>query len=333
MSLQITQANFLALIQDLGRKGYQHMGVTAGGPMDEHAFLWANYLLGNESRASQIEITYGAFSAVFTQPTMIALGGADLSATLNQQRIFPWQTYVVKAGDNIQFVSPNVETGSAIRAYLAVQGGFGVPTHFSSCATVMREKMGGLNCDGQKLLKNDVVAYHKSEIDFSRDSHRLIRHVPEQFIPQYSQQVSLRYIPNEASNGFPLAEQVLFSHQIYSVSQQSDRMGYRLTMENKNDDQGSFPDTQTIKNERKKLGLISQGVSVGTIQIPPDGQPIVLMRDRQTMGGYPIMGCVAYQDIAKLAQCAPNAQVSFIPTDVQTLEAEMMQYQQFFGVE
>lgn len=331
MSLQITQANFLALIQDLGRKGYQHIGVTAGGPMDEHAFLWANYLLGNDSDAPQIEITYGAFSAVFTQPTILALCGADLSATLNKQSIDPWQTYAVQAGDEIKFTSPNSKKGSAIRAYLAVKGGFNVPTHLSSCATVMRENMGGLNHDGKKLLKADVITYKKTYVGIS-DVQALVRHVPEKFIPHYSQKVTLRYLPNMASNGFSRVGQTLFSHLVYRVSQQSDRMGYRLITENKADEKSLFAD-DSISHQKKITSLISQGVSIGTIQIPPDGQPIVLMRDRQTMGGYPIMGCVAYQDIAKLAQCAPNAQVLFVPIDVEALEAEMVQYQQFFGVE
>ena len=106
MSLHVLKTGFLSLIQDYGRYGYQHMGVTHSGPLDENAFLWANRLLGNHYNAPQIEVSYGAFSATFLEQTMIAVCGADLSATLNEQAISPWRTYAVNTGDTISFKAP-----------------------------------------------------------------------------------------------------------------------------------------------------------------------------------------------------------------------------------
>jgi biotin-dependent carboxylase-like uncharacterized protein len=306
MSLHVTQANFLALVQDYGRYGYQNMGVTTGGPLDEHAFLWANYLLDNHYNDAQIEISYGAFSAVFTEPTVIAICGADLSATLNGQRILPWHTYNVNAGDEICFVRPL----AGLRCYLAVNNGFSVAHHVSSCATVMREKIGGLDKKGAPLVSNNDVLYQACYM-------RMNRRVPAQFIPQYTSKVTVRYIPNVLVSPFSELSQQLFSQKVYTVTSMIDRMAYRLS--------GEPIDAPTTK-------VISHGVSLGAIQVPSNGQPIVLMKDHQTMGGYPLLGCVVYLDIAVLAQAAPETTVSFVPVAVNDVEAELMTYKRFFNI-
>lgn len=306
MTLHITQADFLALIQDYGRYGYQHMGVTTGGPLDEHAFLWANYLLENHYNDAQIEISYGAFSAVFTEPTVMAICGADLLATLNGQAISSWHTYKVSAGDEIRFVRPV----AGLRCYLAVKGGFSVAQQVSSCSTVMRENIGGLEKNGNKLVKNNRVAYVASYAHVSR-------RVPAQFVPHYTADVVVRYMPNVLFSPLDQQAQQLFSQQTYTVTQTIDRMAYRLSGEPLN---------------VQAISVMSHGVSLGAIQIPPNGQPIVLMKDHQTMGGYPLLGCVAYLDIAVLAQTAPNATVSFVAVDVADVEAELIAYKRFFNI-
>lgn len=306
MALDIIDAGFLSLVQDYGRYGCQHVGVTRGGPMDEHAFLWANYLLGNDFNAPQLEISMGGFSAHFKKNTTIALCGADLNATLNNQPVTPWQTYSVKAGDSLQLQNPV----KGLRSYLAIKGGFIVEQQLASCATVMREQLGGLNKNGNKLNSGDTIDYPISKTEPKRN-----RKVPPSFIPDFQQQITLRFIPNHSITSAGKKALENFTAKPYELTQQMDRMGYRLA--------GSVI-TPEIN------GIISQGVAVGSIQIPSDGQPIVLMRDCQTMGGYPLIGCIAYLDLPLLAQCLPGAKISFVPVEVSDLESELILYKQFF---
>ena len=306
MSLQVLTAGFLTLLQDYGRYGYQSIGVTNGGPLDEHAFLWANRLLNNDYNAAQLEVSYGGFSATFTQDSVIAICGADLGATLNQQKISPWRSYCVNSGDIIQFAAPV----SGLRCYLAVKGGFNVTQQLSSCATVLREKLGGLSQDGSKIVEGDTL-------DYSGYTNAINKQVPTKFIPEYSKEILLRYIPNTSVNSAGELAQQHFTKSCYEVTQNIDRMGYRLCGE---------PIVTPL------TGIISQGISMGSIQVPKDGQPIVLMRDRQTMGGYPLIGCVSYLDLCMLAQSLPGTKVFFTPIDVSEAETELILHKQFFNV-
>jgi biotin-dependent carboxylase-like uncharacterized protein len=306
MSLDIIKSGFLSLIQDYGRYGYQRLGVTTGGPMDEHAFLWANYLLGNSFNAPALEISYGGFSARFTRQTMIAVCGADLSITINNLPLTPWQTYAVDVGDIIEFMMPK----AGMRSYLAVKGGFNVSPHLHSCSTVIREKLGGLCHDGQKLQVNDKVDYETYPEEPSR-------RVPAKFVPQYSASINLRFVPNTSETGVDQHTIDAFVGQGYEVTQNIDRMGYRLS--------GTPINTDNV-------GIVSQGISMGSIQLPKDGQPIVLMRDRQTIGGYPLLGCIAALDISLLAQSAPGTKVWFTAVDIDDIEPELILYKKFFSV-
>ena len=306
MSLHVLKAGFLSLIQDYGRYGYQHMGVTHSGPLDENAFLWANRLLGNHYNAPQIEVSYGAFSATFLEQTMIAICGADLSATLNEQAISPWRTYAVNTGDTISFKAP--VTG--LRSYLAVKDGFAVDPQLSSCATVVREKLGGIHQNGAKLTEGDTIPYVPQP-------HTLIKRIPSQFTSTYPKKITLRFMPNISQTSAGERALKTFMQHTYKVTPNIDRMGYRLS--------GKVIHTESS-------GIISQGISLGAIQVPKDGQPIVLMRDRQTMGGYPLLGCVCGLDMNKLAQSLPGTELSFVPISVEEAEAEWIVHKNFFGV-
>ena len=306
MSLQVIKSGFLSLVQDYGRYGYQSIGVTNGGPLDEHAFLWANRLLGNNYNAPQIEVSYGAFSATFLENTMLAICGADLSATVNDHAIKPWQSYAIHAGDTISFKAPV----DGLRCYLAVKGGFTVEPQLASCSTVVREKLGGITQDGEKLVEGDTVKYLSQP-------HALATRVPSTFISEYPKKINLRFIPNISATSAGDEALHTFTKYTYKVTPNIDRMGYRLSGE--------------VINTPLE-GIISQGISLGSIQIPKDGQPIVLMRDRQTMGGYPLLGCVAYLDLSKLSQSLPGTELSFTPISVEAAEAELVEHKRFFGV-
>ncbi|WP_163834215.1 5-oxoprolinase subunit C family protein [Spartinivicinus ruber] len=312
MAFNVINPGLLCLIQDFGRYGYQHIGVTTGGPMDEHAFLWANRLLNNAYDAAQLEITIGMVSLEAQSPTQIAITGADLGATINNQPVRPWQSFVINKGDQISFNRPRV----GLRAYLAVQGGLQITSQLGSVATVMREKLGGLNGDGKKLAAGDVLHYQPFNQMVSQPF--ISKRVPEQFIPDYSVPLTLGVMLGYQCDSFSQVEiNKLFTGD-YKITQDIDRMGYRLAGEPVN----------SVLN-----GIISEGISYGAIQIPKDGQPIVLLRDRQTIGGYPKIGCVTAIDAARLSQRGPGATVRFALKDIHQAEAERMIYNRFFGIQ
>ena len=306
MTLQIINKGLLATVQDYGRFGHQAIGVTPGGPMDEVAFLWSNRLLDNHYNQPQIEICYGNFSCQFNQPTTIALCGAALGMALNHRAISPWSTYIIREGDVLTASNPS----SGLYCYLAIKGGFKVTPQLSSCATVTRNGLGGLSHDGQPLATNDTLAYD------SYVTHQYTnRKVPSIYRKRYDKPPVLRYIPNTVFHAIGKKSQQTLANNSYQVTHNINRMGYRLS---------------GAQVEAANDTIFSQGISLGAIQIPQDGQPIVLMRDRQTMGGYQIAGCLAYVDLPLLAQAAPGTVVSFQPTDCAELEAEYLQLKRFF---
>lgn len=304
MTLRILTPGPLSLLQDLGRFGHQSIGVSTGGPMDEHAFLWANRLLDNERNAAQIEVTMGQFSCEFYTETTIAITGADMGATLNDQPIEAWQSYSIKQGDRLALRGAR----AGMRAYLAVKGGFKAPQSLDSCATVIRDQLGGLHGAGEKLSAKDLLRYSVSK-------PILTKRVPHHFIPAYSQSLTLEVILGYQSEDFSPVERERFFSSTYTLTPQMDRMGCRLSGE-------------AIECQRKNL--VSEGIALGAIQIPADGQPIILLKDRQTIGGYPKIGCVTAKGLSQLAQCLPGAEIRFVEKDIYQAEAERMVEQEFF---
>ncbi|BFM49923.1 biotin-dependent carboxyltransferase family protein [Marinomonas sp. THO17] len=295
MAFKVIKPGMLTLLQDLGRYGHQAIGVTTGGPMDELAFRWANALLDNDDNAQQLEITFGLLSLEAQANTSIALTGADLGATLNGKSLTPWQSYAVKKGDVLNFQQPIW----GLRAYLAVKGGFQCETTLGSVATVMREKIGGLTGQGDKLQKDDILPFQAS------DQHQQ-RAVPRAAIPDYSQS-DIPLVLGYQYLSFSDLQRAHFFSSDYKVSQNSDRMGYRL-------------EGNAIQGNAK--GIISEGIAYGSVQIPKDGQPIVLLRDRQTIGGYPKMGCITRFGGALLAQKKPGDVIQFTPISIDQAEQE-----------
>ncbi|WP_252180367.1 biotin-dependent carboxyltransferase family protein [Endozoicomonas sp. 4G] len=304
MTLRVLKPGILSLIQDRGRQGFQDIGVSPGGPMDEHAFLWGNRLLDNASECAQIEITIGQFSCEFLADTVIALTGADISAQLNSRPIRNWESINVCGGDTLSLAGAR----SGLRTYLAVSGGFTVPEVLKSCATVMRDQLGGLDGQGSPLREGDRVPY-------SPRQKRITRRVPEDFIPVYKQDVTLEVIPGYQYELFDPQERRRFFGKTYTLSKQMDRMGYRL--------EGEAIHCQNTR-------LISEGIALGAIQIPADGQPIILMRDRQTIGGYPKIGCITARSLRVLAQCQPGARIQFVEKELYEAEAEYLVQEHFF---
>ncbi|MBA6352702.1 biotin-dependent carboxyltransferase [Colwellia sp. BRX8-4] len=281
----VKRPGMLSLVQDEGRYGAFNVGLTNGGPIDKLAFHWANRLCNNALNVSAIEVSVGGFAIIAQVDAVIAVTGADMPLTINGQVKTLWRSYQVKAGDLIELGFTNL----GMRSYFAVAGGFNITPSFGSTATVCREGIGGLK--GKKLAANDILPCVTT-----KDSQLVSLSIEDQ--PKYSQEVLLRIIPSYQQHHFSVEQQKLFFSSEYSVGKSFDRMGYRL-------------EGQKIVSDIN--GILSEGICHGAVQIPSDGQPIVLMNDRQTIGGYPKIGAVISIDTAKLGQLSQGGKVRFAP--------------------
>lgn len=279
----VERPGVMTLIQDAGRIGHHRLGITSGGPADPLAFDWANRLCGNEPGTTALEITVGGLVLRCERSTRIALCGADMPMSINGELVDAWRSYHVNAGDRISV--GYARTG--VRAYLSVVGGLAILPILGSTSTVVREALGGL--DGRKLEAGDQLPCGDSqEIDCLK--------VPTGYRPVYSKRVLLRVVTGYQYDAFDAAQRQQFFSSQYRVSKQCDRMGYRL-------------EGPSLMCELPEM--LSEGICLGAIQVPPDGKPIILMCDRQTIGGYPKLGSVISVDLAQLAQLSSGGTVSF----------------------
>ena len=307
-TLTVIKPGPLSLIQDFGRFGVAHLGLTQGGPVDDYSYSWANHLLGNPVNRAVLEITLGQCALRIDFDCEMALCGGDLQAKLDGKPLCNWRTFQAFEGQVISFGLPK----NGLRAYLAVKGGFDVPLTLHSCSTVTREKIGGLTQDGEPCQQGQQIAFTQHQL--SRPFKALS--VTFRYTPNYNLPVNLRVIEGYQSELFSKsAKETLYNAQ-YHVDQNSNRMGYRLS-----GDPVASPE----------ISLLSEGIALGSIQIPQDGQPIVLLNDRQTIGGYPKIGCVARIDLPRLAQAKPGHEISFSKGDRLGLQDVWCQWAQFFG--
>ena len=289
----VKKPGMLSLIQDAGRFGAFNIGLTNGGPIDLGAFQWANRLCGNKFNATAIEISIGGLTLIAQINSTIAVTGANMPLTINGKVKELWRSYQVKAGD---VISLGFAT-QGVRSYLAVADGFTIPESFGSSATVCREGIGGLT--GNKLEANDVLPCASQNIKQNKKKNLILL---ESLRPKFSNEVILHTVPSYQQQHFSSHQQRLFFSSEYTVSRNCDRMGYRLK------GQKVLCDID---------GILSEGICHGAVQIPADGQPIVLMNDRQTIGGYPKVGAVSSVDTAKLGQLSQGGKVRFEPISIE----------------
>ena len=285
MTLEVIQPGILSLLQDRGRFGRHRIGLTNGGPLDPHAFAWCNRLLDNDPNATVVEVSFGGARFRSRVDTFVCVTGATMPLRINNRELPRWAVHPVAAGDEISLDFAD----SGCRAYLGVADGFSVAPSFGSTATVMREAIGGLG--GDKLRAGDLLTCAAVA---QRKRHYL--HPASQ--PRYQDRVTVRVIPGYQQARFSRLQQRRFFSHAYTVSERSDRMGYRLEGPAIHCDIG---------------GILSEGICAGAVQIPADGQPIVLLNDRQTIGGYPKIGSALSLDTARLAQLRPGGIVHFAP--------------------
>lgn len=287
-TIKILDAGLLTTVQDLGRYGFQRYGVSASGVMDEYSAKIANKLVGNKVGEAVLETTLKGVQIEFLQNTAVAITGGNCDVTLNGTKIELWQSYLVNRGDILKMGICR----SGLRNYLAFAGGIDVPIIMNSKSTNLKAKVGGFN--GRKLMTGDVlsVGVGSLEAPLTLNKH---------YTPTYSKDIKVGVILGQQDDHFTEAGIKTFLNETYTVTQESDRMGIRL----------SSVSGATIEH-KNGADIISDGITFGAIQVPGSGQPIVMMADRQTTGGYTKIGNVISSDLAKLAQATPGTKVKFV---------------------
>ena len=295
-TLEIVTPGLLTTVQDRGRYGYQRYGVPVSGAMDEFALRAANLLVGNDQGAACLEMTVLGPTARFLQDARIAVTGGDLTATLNGEALPRWQPVDVAKDSELGF--RNMRDG--MRAYMAVAGGIDVPLVMGSRSTYLPSGIGGF--EGRALAAGDVVSA------FPPDTAGPARRLPSGYEPPaYGSHHEIRVVMGPQADAFGQEAVDVLLGSTFTISLDSDRMGYRL--EGAEVSHATGPD------------IVSDGNAPGAIQVPGSGVPTVLLADRGTTGGYTKIATAISADLGKLAQAVPAQTVSLTAVDVEEATA------------
>lgn len=301
-AIRVLHAGPLALLQDSGRFGVRHLGVTQGGPADLYSWAWANHLTGGAWGTANLEVTFGGLELMAEKDLSIAITGADLGATIDRKPVPLWQRVTWKTGETLAFAGPV----SGLRAYLAVCGGFVAEPVLGSVACVTREELGGFGGLGAKLATGDQMSVH------STDSHNEPSpQMPQAAIPDFNKPAVLDLLPGAQIAHFTGRSLFDAFNTWWQVDDRADRMGVRLT----------GPPLKC-----RIASMVSEGINLGGVQVPSDGQPIVLLNDRQTIGGYPRLGSLSPLSASRLAQCLPGEKIKLT---ARSSDAALAQYRSF----
>jgi len=306
MSVKVIKAGILDTIQDLGRYGSQHLGINPSGAMDRYALQVTNMLVGNAAGEAAIELHFPAAVFLFTQPALIALGGADFSASINGEPVPNLHAMIVGKNDVLQFHQPV----SGARAYLAVGGGFALEPWMNSFSTHLKAKAGGYR--GRSLRKEDEL-FLRQPVIFS-NQYNEVKVLPWRADTGSTDQHEVFVLPGNEWSRLTTESKENFTMTSFVITQQSDRMGYRLS---------NIPLHSLTREE-----VVSSAVSFGTIQLLPDGGLILLMADHQTTGGYPRVAHVISAHHSRLAQMKAGEKIRFCFTSQETAEELLLQQQQ-----
>lgn len=296
MGIKIVKAGMLTTIQDLGRYGLQRYGMTVSGAMDSYALRLGNALLENPDNEAAIECTVMGPTIYFEQGQLICLTGADLSPAVDGEPISMWRPVFIATGSLLSFGRPR----SGCRTYICFRGGLDIPELFGSKSTYGKGGLGGWQ--GRALQEHDRIAFRSR---YDEPERRFRWSMDTALYPDLSTGI-IRVMGGPQLGQFePTAVQRFFA-DVFTISNNSDRMGYRLT--------------SSLLQRIEQQELLSTAVTFGSIQVPPDGNPIILMADHPTTGGYPVIAQVATIDLPLLAQKEPNNSIRF--TRIELSEAQ-----------
>lgn len=286
--IKVINAGILTTVQDLGRRYFRAFGVPKAGAMDDFSCRVANLLVGNDENAPLLELTVVGGSYFFEEDTFIALAGADMSASCAGKPLANWHAHLIKAGQQLDFSFAT----KYCRAYLAVAGGIKVEKIMGSSSTHIRAKFGGF--EGRALKAGDVV-----QIGEVKDKSKLREiPLPEELQFSFDTTPVIRVLPGPQSDAFAPDTFAVLQQDEYTIGLDSDRMGYRLS-------------GHILSHNSTGADIVSDALIEGAVQVPGDGQPIIMLSDCQTTGGYTKLCFVISPDLPVLGQCRPGDKLRF----------------------
>lgn len=292
MELKIINPGLFTTVQDLGRYGYESYGFTPAGVMDYESYYLANALLGNDYNCGVLELTLYGITFEVLHSTSMSSAGAEMELTINEEPFDTGTAVNLVKGDIVKF--GGVKKGA--RTYIAFSGGLDLPKELGSYSTHTRSKMGGYK--GRVLKAGDILPV----------KGKTVEHNFPVITKVLTEDTEIRFIPGQQNDRFDSVNKRIFTESEYTLTKDSDRMGCRLegpAVESADDDD-----------------ILSEPTQFGSIQVPKNGQPIVLLADRQTAGGYKKIGTVAKVDLPKIAQKKPGEKITF--TEVSVDEASQL---------
>jgi antagonist of KipI len=300
--IHVQSPGLLTTVQDLGREGFGTLGVSPSGAADPVSFRLGNRLVGNPENAPALEMTLLGGTFLFPNGGLIALTGSNFASTLAGSPLDLWTSVDVKPGQTLRVGS----THSGARCYLCVHGGIVVKPFLGSASTHLLSGLGGYH--GRALRKGDVLHIGPQTSTFQK------RAVVPQSLERLSPRKTLRVTPGPQSGSFPEPARQLFYRTAYRVAEESNRMGLRL---------------EGPKLAQGPSGeMITEGVSIGAVQITAAGLPIILFVEQQTTGGYAKIANVISADLHSLGQLRPRDEIRFEQVDWDTARALLLEQEQ-----
>jgi antagonist of KipI len=307
MAIHVKEPGLLTTVQDLGRYGYSHLGISSGGAADRLAMRIANLLVGNAENAATLEMTLAGATLEFDEANVVALAGGECHCRIGGETAPMWQAVRVPTRGDL--ACDGMKTGA--RLYLAAQGGLDVRPMMDSASTNLAGHFGGL--EGRRLRKGDVLGVR-------RGSNSRVRTLKPGVVERLYSRGPIRVTPGAQHDWFGPQAFDKFLSCPYSVSEESNRSGLRLKGQ---------PISPRVRSQ-----LLTEGVSLGAIQVPQDEQPIILFVDQQTTGGYPKIANVISADMHRVGQLRPREQLRFaevaIPEAIRLLREQEEWLKQIF---
>ncbi len=326
--IHVLAPGLLTTVQDLGREGFGPMGVSPSGAADAIALRIGNRLVGNAESAAGLEMTLLGGTFAFPDGGIVALTGSDFGATLEGAAVPPWASFEVKPGQTLR-LGP---TRSGARCYLCVRGGIAVEPFLGSASTHLLSGLGGH--EGRALRKGDVLNIGNegrtripicSSFSSNPSGARLGRRVAPKMLQRLAPRKVLRVTPGPQSDWFSKAAQKAFYANAYRVTEEANRMGLRL-------DGPPLPEGAHGDASGKVRGeMISEGVSLGAIQIAAGGLPIILFVEQQTSGGYAKIANVISADLHSLGQLRPRDEIRFELVSFETARKLLMEQEKLLA--
>lgn len=299
-NIKVLKSGLCTTIQDIGRIGYQQYGIPVSGVMDEFSFIVANYLVEADKNNAVLEIPYLGPTLEFNLDITIAITGANLSPKVNNQDVAMWKSLNIRKGDILSFGA--VKSGA--RAYIAFAGEIDVSIVNGSKSTLLKSKLGGF--DGRQLKMGDILEIKNPKLLSKKNV------LNKKYIPNYSNFEEIRVILGPQDDYFTESGIKTFLTSEYEITKDSDRMGMRLDGD--------------IIEHKDKADIISDAAVFGSIQVPGNGKPIILLADRQTTGGYTKIGTVIKADLPKLAQMSPSHKIKFKELTIEEAQGEYINF-------